>query len=166
MNLSPYMKYGLIFSAIPMLATYALGHLFKMAFLPDIESAAEMPLDDPDRMIIPLVEYIFPFAILSGFIAFACWTAFMRKKPSAKKAVIAGLVTVFISYPLLGFAIGFIYPDIGGRLPSAVRAAFSLALFGNIMTFPLTYPLGAICGGLIGNRFLKSLPPREMHEFD
>jgi len=166
MKPSPFIKYGLIFSAIPMMSTYVLGHIFKALFLPVIESTANMPLDDPHRIFLPLVEYIFPFAFLSGLIAFVCWVVFMRKKPSTKKGAIAGLVTVFVSYPILGFAIGFTYPDIIGRLASAVMLPIMLMIMGNIMTFWLTYPLGAICGGFIGKRYEESLQPRTMHVFE
>ena len=164
MTLSPFLKYGLIFSAIPMISTYVIGHLFKLLFLPDLISMTD--INDPDRMSVPIIEFVFPFAVLSGLIAFAVWFLFMRKSPNIKKAAIAGVVTVFVSYPILGFAIGFIYPDLTDRLTSAVIAAFSLAFFGNVTTFWLTYPLGAICGGLIGTRYVNSFQPKFMHEFD
>ena len=155
MQISPFTKYGLIFATIPMVSTYVLGHIFKAEFLPDLES-----------MAFPIVEYIFPFAGLSFVIALACWVIFMRKSPSLTKGIFAGLITVFMSYPIIGFAIGFIHPDLTSRISSAIMASISLALIGNILTFWLTYPLGAICGGLIATRFKNSLEPKQMTEFD
>ena len=164
MKRSKFIEYGLIFSAIPMISTYVIGHLFKLLFLPDLISMTD--INDPDRISVPIIELVFPFAVLSGLIAFTVWFLFMRKSPNIKKAAIAGVVTVFISYPILGFAIGFIYPDLSSRLMSAVIAAFSLALFGNLITFWLTYPLGAIFGWFIGKDYMKSILPKPMTEFD
>jgi len=90
----------------------------------------------------------------------------MRNNPSQKKAIFAELVTVFVSYPLLGFAIGFTYPDGDNRFSSGVVGGISLMLFGNFVTFWLTYPLGAFFGSLIGKRYLVKIAPRLMHEFD
>jgi len=160
MKLSPFLKYGIIFSVIPMVSTYILGHIFKIIFLPDLESMAKMPLDDPERTTFPIIEYVFPFALLSGLIALTSWFVFMRKTPSKLKGVIAGLVTVFMSYPLLGFAIGFIYPDHPDRLTSSFNGALMLSLFGNIITFWLTYPFGALCGWFISKRMLLNIVPQ------
>jgi len=166
MQISPFVKYGLIFAAIPMVSTYALGHVFKALFLPDLESMANMPAEDPDAMNLPLVEYIFPFAVFSLLIALACWFVFMRKRPSLMKGVVAGGITVFVSYPILGFLIGFIYPHLPGRFESALNATLTLSVIGNFLTVWLTYPLGVFFGGLIGDRLLKSLRPKIMTEFD
>jgi hypothetical protein len=123
-------------------------------------------INDPDRISVPIIELVFPFALLSGAIAFCCWIFFMRSNPSKRKAIFAGLVTVFMSYPILGFAIGFIYPDLGTRFRSGIIGGISLTLFGNFVTFWLTYPLGGYFGNLIGKRYLVSFAPRMMHEFD
>lgn len=146
-----------MFAAIPVIATYILGHIFKFVFQDDFDSIANMPLDDPDRMMLPIVEYIFPFAILCGCLAFVIWVMLMKSKPTKGRGIIAGLVTVFLAYPVLGFAIGLIYPDLVSRIRSAISNAFLLTFMGNIMTFWLTYPMGAICGGLIAKRMIANM---------
>ena len=149
-------KYGLIFSTVPVIATYIIGHLFKLAFYPMIESMTDV--NDPDRISVPIVEFIFPFAILSGLIAFCIWVTFMRRKPSLKKGVMVGLLTVFICYPILGFAIGWVYPDMAmtSRLRSAIAESFALTFFGNFISFWLTYPLGGYCGRLIAKKYINA----------
>ena len=133
-------KYGLMFAVIPVVATYILGHIFKFAFQDDLASIEDMPLDDPDRMMLPIVEYIFPFAILCGILAFFIWVMLMKANPTKGRGVIAGLLTVFLAYPVLGFTIGLIYPEIDSHILSAISNALLLTLMGNIMTFWLTYP--------------------------
>lgn len=163
-RLSTFVKYGLIFSAFPLVATYVIGHFFKAVFLPSIKGMTN--INDPDRISVPIIEFVFPFALLSGVIAFCFWVLLMRRDPSTKKGLIAGLATVFAIYPIIGFAIGYVYPDLGGRFRSGVVAAISLSLFGNFVTFWITYPLAAILGRLIGKRFLESLEPKSLHIFD
>ena len=154
----PIIRYGVIFSLIPMISTYLIGHLFKLLFSDTVESAAVMPADDPERMFFPQVDYIFPFAILCGVLAFCIWVTFMKKKPSQIKGAIAGLTTVFLAYPTIGFAAGLIYPDpISSHMFSAIDSSVGLALFGNFFTFWITYPLGAICGFIIAERMFKHI---------
>ena len=92
----------------------------------------------------------------------------MRKKSSRMRGVFAGIVTVFMCYPILGFAIGFIYPDSPGRLEiSAIGSSLFLVIAGNLLTFWLTYPLGAVFGGQIGIRYEKKrLQSKPMTEFE
>jgi len=70
MRPSPFLKYGLIFSIIPLIATYVIGHMFKAVFLPSIDGMTD--INDPDRISVPIIELVFPFAILGGAIAFFC----------------------------------------------------------------------------------------------
>ena len=148
-------RYGIIFSLIPLISTYLLGHVFKLVFSDTIESAARIAADDPDAMLLPNVEYILPFAILSGIIAFTVWFIFMSKRRTAWRGLWTGLITVFISYPILGFAIGFFYPPFLPRISAAIDACIGLSIIGQMLTFWLTYPLGAVCGFLIAKRFLR-----------
>jgi hypothetical protein len=135
-----------------------LGHAFKLAFSDTMESNDGLAPDDPERMFFPQVEYIFPFAILCGVMAFCIWVIFMKTKPTKIRGVFAGLTTVFIAYPFLGFAVGLFFPDLNSfRLFSAVSSAIELTLFGNVLTFWFTYTLGAICGFLIAKRMLRRL---------
>jgi hypothetical protein len=153
-----FIKSGCLFVFIPIIATYLLGHAFKFLFSDTVQSAAEMPVEDPDRMFLPQIEIVFPFAILSGCVAFFVWTALMYKKASTVRGICAGILTVFSCYPILGFAMGWFYPDLAvtGRLGSAISASFSFTLFGNIMSFWLTYPLGGLCGWLIAKKFIST----------
>ena len=154
---NPFFKYGVLFSLIPLISTYLLGHAFKFAFLDTIESEAGMVPDDPDAMVLPNVEYILPFAILSAIIAFTVWYFFISKRRTAWSGMMAGIVTVFVSYPILGFAIGYCYPSILPRISAAVNASIGLSIIGQMLTFWLTYPLGAVCGYIIAGRMIKKI---------
>ncbi len=152
-------KYGLIFASIPMVVTYLIGHLFKLVSHGLLDPAADK--NDPDRIIIPIVQSISPFAILCGILAFVIWILIVKKKPTKRKGLIAGCLTVFLAYPVLGFALGFIYPGEFSlafgeitRMSSGISNAINLTLIGNILTFWLTYPMGAICGSLIAKHMI------------
>jgi hypothetical protein len=151
---SPLYKYGLIFAAIPVVATYVIGHIFKVAFQDTFQSMADMPLDDPDKSILPIVEYIFPFALICGLLAFIIWVILMKNKSAKLMGIFAGLLTVFLAYPVLGLTMGLIYPDATSPIESAFTSVFFLTFMGNVITFWFTYPIGAICGGLIAKRML------------
>ena len=77
---NPLIRYGIIFSLIPFLVTYGLGHTLKNMFAYTLQNVAEMDATDPDRINLPEVKYIFPFACLSGIIAFIIWFFLMQKK--------------------------------------------------------------------------------------
>lgn len=117
-----------------------------------------MAADDPDRIDIPNIKFIFPFALLGGTIAFTLWTFLMRKKPSIKMGVLAGFLTVFLSYPIIGFAIGIVHPDYSSRVFSGIMSGVSLMVIGNFLTFWITYPVGLVCGWIIAKRYIKSAP--------
>lgn len=149
---TPLLRNGLVFASIPVVATFVIGYIFKLMFSDMITSMNEMPLDDPERMTAPVIDLIFPFALLSGLIAFAVWKFLLGHNQSALRGAFAGIITVFLCYPILGFAIGLAYPDSPSRLTAAVSAAISLTILGTAFTFWLTYPMGAICGYFIGKR--------------
>ena len=150
-------QHGIIFSLIPIISTYLLGHAFKFAFSDTIESAGGLPPGDPDAMLLPQVEFILPFALLSGIIAFTVWYFFLSKRRTKWNGLWAGITTVFVSYPILGFAIGFIYPHFPPRLNAGIGAAVDLTIIGQMLTFWITYPIGAVCGFIIAERMLKKM---------
>ena len=153
----PLIRYGIIFSLIPIFATYGLGHTLKFIFADTLQSVAEMDVNDPDRIVLPTVKYIFPLAIQSGAVAFIIWFLFMRKTPTCWKGLIAGILTVFLSYPILGFMVGLVDPQDRTMFFSGLMGALTLTMFGNFFTFWLTYPLGAVCGYIIAGRMIKKI---------
>ena len=153
-------KYGIIFAIIPVLMTYGLGHAINLMFSDTLQSIQEMPPDDPDRMYLAVPKYFFPFSILSGLIAIFAWYGILVKKQTIMRGVVAGLLTVFLCYPILGLAIGITNPvsPSGSTFWSGVYSAFTLTFFGNFLTFWITYPLGALCGAILTKRMLKEMP--------
>lgn len=154
---NPLIRYGIIFSLIPVLATYGLGHTLKFMFADTLRSVADMDVNDPDRINLPTVKYIFPLACLSGIIAFTVWLPLMKKAPNHWKGLIAGIVTVFLCYPILGFLAGLTAPQETSILFSGIMGAVELTLFGNVLTFWITYPLGAVCGYIIADNMMKKI---------
>lgn len=152
-------KYGIIFAIIPVLMTYGLGHAINLIFSDTLQSIQEMPLDDPDRMYIAVPTYFFPLSILSGLIAIISWFGILVKKQTIRRGVAAGLLTVFLCYPILGFAIGISDPDSPSvsTVRSGVVSAFTLSFFGNFLTFWITYPMGTLCGAFLSKRMLKEM---------
>ena len=154
---NPLIRYGIIFSLIPFLVTYGLGHTLKNMFAYTLQNVAEMDATDPDRINLPEVKYIFPFACLSGIIAFIIWFFLMQKKPTRRKGLIAGILTVFLCYPMLGFFIGIADPRELSILSSGISVAITLTFFGNFLTFWITYPFGAVCGFFISKQLIKKI---------
>ena len=152
---NPLIRYGIIFSLIPVLVSYGLGHALNIAFADTLQSNANLDANDPERMNLPKLKYIFPLACVSGIVAFTVWLLLMKKAPNHWKGVIAGIVTVFLCYPILGFLAGLTAPTETSILFSGIMGATAFILFGNILTFWITYPLGAVCGFLIADNMMK-----------
>lgn len=155
----PIVKYGIIFAIIPVIMTYGIGHAINLIFSETLQSIQEMPPDDLDRIYLSVPNYFFPFSVLSGLIATFVWYGVLAKKQSIIRGVVAGLLTVFLCYPILGMTIGILDPDhfSGSVLRSGLVSAFTLTFLGNFLTFWITYPIGALCGAFLTKRMLKEM---------
>lgn len=149
-NLKSY-KHAIFFALIPVVATFAIGQIMKALF----SNSSSEGMEFETSMLgfgVHSVNLIWPYSVMAGGLAFIVWIALVQKKPSFIRGGIAGVSTVFLCYPVLGFLLGLMHPIDGSRLLSAFGAATSLTIFGNMLTFWITYPFGFLCGGILARK--------------
>jgi len=135
----PKAIFHLVFLAVPPLGTLALG-LLALSQSVDTQAAALA------NILWPTVGTVFLAALIG-------WAVFLRPPQNVSAGKKAGLLTVFLCY-LLGLIPLAIEAGSWDGMVGVLSIYFVVFVFGQIATFWIAYPIGAIFGRWIAKRML------------